>query len=73
MGACGAFHAGAGAFQKPRQFGEDGGGVAFAGGRFAGGQADLALGHGKARHQIHQQQHIQARVAQAASATVMAT
>ncbi len=53
-----------GAFQQPRQFGEDGGGVTLAGGRLAGRQADLALGHGEAGHRIHQQQDIEAIVAQ---------
>ena len=38
--------------------------IAARGGRFAGGQADLALGHGEARDRIHQQQHVAALVAE---------
>ena len=39
------------------------GGIAARRGRLAGGQADLALGHGEARERIHHQQHVAALVA----------
>ena len=55
---------GAGTLQQLRQFGEDGRRVALGGRRLAGGQADLALGHGKARHRIHQAQHVTVLVAE---------
>ena len=38
--------------------------IAFLAGRFAGCQADLALGHGQARHRIHHQQDVCALVAE---------
>ncbi len=53
-----------GAFQQLGQFGEAGGGIALGRRRFAGGQADLALGHGEARHRVHHAQHFQPLVAQ---------
>ena len=55
VGPCGAR---AGALQQLRQFGEDGGRVAARGRRLAGGQADLALGHGEAGDAVHQAQHL---------------
>ena len=38
--------------------------VAFLAGRFAGGEADLALGHGEAGNGIHDQKHVGALVAE---------
>ncbi len=38
--------------------------VAFLAGRFAGGETDLALGHGKAGNRIHDQEHVGSLVAE---------
>ena len=52
-----------GALQHPRQQVEHRRRVSFLAGRFAGGQADLALRHGEAGDRIHDQQHVGALVA----------
>ena len=46
-----------GAFQQPRQLGEDAGGIAAGRRRLPGRQADLAQRHGEAGDAVHQQQH----------------
>ena len=43
---------------------KDGGRVAFLAGRFAGGETDLALGHGEAGDGIHDQQNVLALIAE---------
>ena len=53
--------AGAGALQELRQLGEDGRRIALGGRRLAGGEADLALRHGKARDAVHEAEHVAAR------------
>ena len=56
--------AGPGPLQQPRQLGEHRRRIALGGRRLAGGEADLALRHGKARDRIHQHQHVLAFVAE---------
>src|SRR5579883_186529 len=46
------------AFNQSSQQREDRRRVAFGGGRFAGGEADFALGHGESRERIHDEQDI---------------
>ncbi len=55
---------GTGALQQARQFGEGGRRVALGRRRLAGGQADLALGHGEARHAVHHAHDVLALVAE---------
>ena len=52
------------AFQKPRQFSEDRRRIAARCWRFTDRQANFAQRQGKARHAIHQQQHLQALIAE---------
>lgn len=54
----------AGAFEELREHGEDGGGVAASGGGLADGQADLALGHGKAGDGVHHEEDVLALIAE---------
>ena len=56
--------AGAGALEQARQLGEDGGRVALAGRRLAGGEADLALRHREAGDAVHQAEHVLPLVAE---------
>ena len=56
--------AGAGLLQQLRHHREDARRVAAGGRRLAGGQADLALGHGGAGDRVHEQQHVAALVAE---------
>ena len=54
----------AGALQQARKIGEHRGRIALGGGRFAGGEADLAPGHRDARDRVHHEQHLLALVAE---------
>ena len=58
----GAGFGGAGALQQPGQDGKGRRRVAAGGGRLAGGEADLALGHGHAGQGVHHQHHVLAAV-----------
>ena len=51
------------AFEESGEEGEDAGGVASGGGRFPGGEADLALGEREAGDAIHHQEDVAAGVA----------
>ena len=59
-----AVRRGAGPLEQARHQGEDAGRVAAGGGRLAGGQADLALGHGHAGEAVHHQHDVLAVVAE---------
>ena len=59
-----SFRARPGALQQARQLGEHRRRIAFGGRRLAGREPDLALRHGKARHRVHQHQHVLADVAE---------
>ena len=52
-----------GALEQPGEQREDRRRVSLGGGRLAGGQTNLPLRHGEARHRVHHQQHLTSLVA----------